>query len=209
MRQRILLCAIAAICFFYGHAQAQNVKLENCPGYDGAHPVVSDVTWSANCLLQAIYEKNKNVIAALSPEARCTTMAPCDGPLDEDTSRFIFGPVDPRYGLKSMFEMIAKAKSVTVAFNRDYGDIMNVLFIPRPGKKKDTPSGGWMSAFFACDFKLDDETGIWKVVTGFCSSESDVFSGGGEDEAAPLKEIMLDFESPSSDLPIVVWKAKK
>jgi hypothetical protein len=210
MQRWNFLFAAAAACLIGGYAQAQSMTLENCPGYRGSNPVALGVTQSAACLLQAIYEKDKNVIAALAPDARCTTTHPCDGPLDEDTSRFIFGPLQPYYE-RTMLEMITKAKSVTVTFTRDYGDIINVSFIPRPGKKKSTPTEGWMSVFFSCDFEFNDETRVWNVTHGFCFSESDRYAGGGDDEFAdpPLKEQTFDFESPDSDLPIMKWKAKK
>jgi hypothetical protein len=204
------LFAVVIACLIGGHAQAQSMTLENCPGYPGANSGTLDIAQSAACFLQAIYEKDKNVIAALAPQARCSTRRACDGPLDEDESRFVFGPRLPYYK-RTMLEMITKAKSVTVAFTRDYGDIIDVTFIPRPGKKKSTPTDGWMSVFITCDFELNDEKSAWNVTHGFCFSESDRFTGGSDDEFAdpPPKEQTFDFESPSSDLPIMVWKPNK
>jgi len=176
----------------------------SCPGRTGGY--ASELSWTINCFLQAVLDKNKDVIAQLSTFARCLEKHPCDGVLNMDTSQFIFGPQLPYYK-NTLYDLISKAKSITITFD-PRNDSVAVFFFPRPGKAKDTLSNGWMKSFFACFFFYDKQQGIW-MMSDLCADETDVFTGSEDESAKYLETTTIDLNGGDSTFPIMIWKPRK
>lgn len=205
------LCAIVVFTGFkLSSACAQNLDdtaLARCPGYEKEHPLVSELTWSVSCLLQAIHDRDKGIIAELSEQARCSVMAcESEGVLDEDVSVYIFGIGETgkaRYPLQSPNDAIrtvlmkSNAALIVVAPSLKGA---HVTVIPRTGRESVRADEGHNRDYFECDFDYDPERSIWIVSGGFC------LYGTGEEESS---DAVVDLTgNDAGSIPVMLWKPK-
>jgi len=207
---RVLPVALIAMLFCTrASAGVEGTPLAQCPDYKGdRYPYVASITWSVNCFLQAIYDKNSSVIVALADAARCIDVVHCINGLDETVVPFIYGP--PKYRIKkSAHELITKAEYVLVKFEQHDNATLGVTFIPRPGKSSVKMDEGWTRDFFDCNFAYDDQRAVW-VVNGFCSAGGDGTFGIVDEETNKfITEPVIDLTASDAQMPLMIWKPRK
>ena len=197
---RILSLAFIALTFCsFGTARAQSfddTPLASCPGY-GAHPIVSDLNWSVNCFLQALYDKNIAIAVALATLARCLPSDPdacIGGVIDEPARNFFFGGSNPG---RSLHDLVAGTNSVVVTYEPADSGVV-VTFLVKPEKSKVNVVQGFMVDYFACDFAFDDAKQIW-LLDGICRL----------DVVDVDESLVVDMSGAASDLPAMLWRPKK
>jgi hypothetical protein len=207
------LCMLIAIIFSTSIAYAQNADddaLARCPNYEKNHPVVSELSWSIDCLLQAIYDGDKRIIAELSESARCGgTLCEAEGILYEDASNFILGAKGTgkwRPTLSSEIDsvrtVLKRSTSVLITYAPDILGRVYVKLIPRPGKDSVARGPGLDKDYFVCFFKYDGERSIWVVSGGFCLLETDSYVS--EENYNDVVDLTGNAESS----PVMIWKPR-
>ena len=206
---RIAIALIAVALTLAGNARAHDIEgtaLTCCPGYVKDDAGVSQLSWTVGCFLQAIKDRNKPIIAALSAFARCHKSAPCDGAMDQFQSEMLFGsPSRPDSG-SEIPRMLDQATSVNI-FPRFEDDrySVEVLFAPRPGPAKVDPYIRNLQdrKWFICGFYFDAMRGVWVVWEHFCHFETE-FEDPRVDRNAPP----FDLDGNGQNTPHMVWKPR-
>jgi hypothetical protein len=207
---RIAIALISLSLSLAGNAHAHDIEgtaLTSCPGYAKDDAGVSQLSWTVGCFLQAIKDRNKSIIAALSEDARCYEPEPCDGAMSENNSIMLFGsPSDPDAGAE-IPRMLDQATFVNI-FPRFEDDrySVEVLFAPRPGPSKIDARIRYFKdrKWFICGFYFDAMRGIWVVWDKFCHFETE-FVDPREDRNAPP----FDLDGNGQSVPYMVWKPRK
>jgi hypothetical protein len=209
VQKKIVLWMLFGIALFTripAHAQdLDGSPLASCPAYEKDSPVVSNLAWSVNCFLQAIYDENKNVFLEFDNSARCQSETSCDGALDAYTSELVFGLNGSNKAPGNKLAVSARfkrAKSIMVAYYF-FDDFAEVTFIIQPSKKSVRLKDGIYRDFFRCRFRYNAERKIWEVAGPVFGFETDRYIGDGQDP----REI-IDLTGKDSELPPMIWKPK-
>ncbi len=142
-----------------------------CPEEFAPH----EAEWTAECLVNAVRAWNVGALIELTADTsafECKRNRPCN-------ENFVFGPA-PWDGApsekRSLFEMVAEARTMTVEYVQDAEGTIEAIFYPgwSYGSKHTKPeltSANWMNQFFVCTMKFSPELGVWLIADGFCHSE--------------------------------------
>lgn len=202
-----LLFGIALLVHTPAHAQdLDGTALVACPAYEKDSPIVSDLAWTVNCFLQAIYDENKNVFLEFDNSARCRSETSCDGALDVHTSELVFGldgSDKSPWNQLSVSGRFKRAKSIMVEYYF-FDDFAEVTFILQPSKKSVRLRDGIHRDFFRCRFQYNAERKIWEVSGPVFGFETDRYIGDGQDPHE-----IIDLTGNDSVLPPMIWKPKK
>lgn len=194
-----LVCAVVPV-------RAQNIEgtaLTRCPGYEKDNATATQLAWSVGCLLQAIKDRDKEIVAAFSDHVACRATLPCDGPMDEFNSWNLFGRPDDRSGFGGEIpRMLDNATSVNIfpRFDDDHYAV-EVLFAPRPGPAKLT--GRHRDSWFLCAFYFNEQKKIWVVREHFCHFETEF------DDPRLASGVEFDLDGNDINVPYMVWKPRK
>jgi hypothetical protein len=167
---------LAAVAFpFMAHADEKprfsDSTLELCP--EEFAPFEAE--WTAECLVNAVRAWNIGALIELSSDPaafECSHSRPCH----ED---FVFGP-EPWEGAalekRSIFDMIAVARMISVDYLHDADGNIEAIFYPGWSNESDQAkpeltSANWMNQFFVCAMEFDASIDVWLIADGFCHAE--------------------------------------
>jgi hypothetical protein len=179
-----------------------DAPLARCPSYEKNSPAISQIGWAVTCLLTALHNGDKEIIAILSPASRCDR-APkyCDGPLDRHTSESLFGlEASSKVTGDAASTWLKKRKSFLVSFYDQPEGRIEVRIISRPGKESVIVRDGLYRDFYATDFIFDPEIGMWRVDGMLFYFETDSYQMANGDSP-------VDLTGRHSVLPSFIWKA--
>jgi len=208
------IVAVLALVSLLGGSRAVSAQdldgtpLASCANYEKNHPLVSDLSWSVNCLLQAIYDGDKRAIVALAPAERCEPKVGCDaeGILDEATSEFIFGFKDTGKVWKdvdAVQTVLRRSSHILVTYSLYLPNEVHVRLIPRPGKDSTHRGPGFNRDYFACFFRYDNDSAIWVVDGSFCTLGTDRYV-----DESNYEEVIDLTGNDSASLPVMTWKPR-
>ena len=134
-----------------------------------------EAEWTAECLVNAVRAWNIGALIELTADTtafECRRNRPCH-------ENFVFGPA-PWEGApsdkRSLFEMIAAARTISVDYVQDAEGSIEAIFYPGWGygahqAKPELTSANWMNQFFVCAMEFSPDLGVWLIADGFCHSE--------------------------------------
>lgn len=112
----LALIALALSCLSSARAQGlEGTPLTSCPGYIADHPIVSELSWSVNCFLDAIHKKDRALAVAIAPYAKCDPQEPdyCFEGVEATASGHFFGEGP---SVSSLYTLLTGTDSAIVTF---------------------------------------------------------------------------------------------
>ncbi len=211
MRYGLIFWAVIVLALSAAPARAQDLDgtpYAYCPGYEKDNELVRQLAWSVGCVLQGIYDGNKELVEAFTDAGGCVAAGSCYG-MDDYEWEFIFGignSGEVTSGADAVATILRKAKSASIVLSHPLQFLssqkrIEVMIIPRPGKDKTKVCQGWASEYFICTYSFDETLGIW-LNPGFCAFDTDSYTGGSGGD------IVVDLTGRSSALPVIVWTPK-